>query len=342
MKKYYIVCAALLILTTGCFESKKTNSSEAKVNNNVTSNIEESTETNNYILYLNFGATLKISYQQTCTKKDTVITCKEPIVTNVELINDKAKSLFKDTNFLSGQNDLAAVLNSIYTISESKGSKVSNVSMQSDWSGLSNYLTTSANKNTTYKKVTFAVSNVKSEQINTNINNDLSNEAKAKAEAEAKAKKEAEAKAKAEAEAKKKAEEAAKKKAQEEAKKKAEEEAKKKAEAEKKAVTIYLKDNVKYDFNEAAYQCKKNGCFSNSLINQLKSAKGHYVVKANNNEITIRTITKLSGKYNTSGYRGTDLSSKITSAGGENVGGLGSSEEPLTKTICNQYHLICE
>ena len=350
MKKYYIVCATLLILTTGCFE-KKSSSSKSVESSNLTSNIEEKTETNSYTAYLNFGPTLKLEYQQVCKVKGTEKNCENPTVTSVELVNESSKKVFANVDLLASTKELSAVLNNIYTVAESKGTKVSSVSIQSDWDGLNNYITTSANSNTTYKKVSSTVTKTTKEQIATNITTDLNNEAKAKAEAEAKAKAEAEAKAKAEAEAKakaeaeakKKAEEAAKKKAQEEAKKKAEEEAKRKAEAEKKAQTIYLKDNVKYGFSEESFQNTK--AFSTSLINSLKNTKGYYLanISSDKKTIAVRYITILSGKYNTTTYKGNgNLKSQIIKEGGENIGGLGSVDETLTKAICTQYHLICE
>ena len=356
MKKYYIVCATLLILTTGCFE-KKSSSTKSVDDSNITSNIEEKTETNSYVAYINFGPTLKLSYQQICKVKGTEKNCENPTVISVELVNESAKKVFANVDLLASTKELSAVLNNIYTVSESKGNKVSNVSIQSDWDELSSYITTSTNSNTNYKKVTSTVTKTTKEQITTNINTDLSNEAKAKAEAEAKAKAEAEAKkkAEAEAEAKKKAEAEAKakaeakKKAEAEAKKKAEAEAKAKAEAERKAQTIYLKDKVQY--STTLYMCEcSNGknCLSNSFINSIKSLKGNKITldtSTPNKVIHLAVITGFSGKYNSATYKGSSAISKIKSAGAECDPRGGSQFDPsdlVDKKVCNEFNLICE
>ena len=256
--------------------------------------------------------------------------------------------MFDSNSLLASQKDLASVLNNIYTVAESKGTKVSNVSIQSDWDGLNSYLTKSSNTNTSYKKVNSTVTNVTSTQITSNISTDQASELKAKEEAEAKAKKEAEekakkeaeAKAKAEAEAKKKAEAEAKAKKEAEAKKKAEAEAKAKAEAEKKAATIYLKDNVTYRHGLFHYEFSKS--IPSSLINTLKNAKGYVVVSYTDKTMELKRLFDLSGKYNTTVYKGSSLESKIKAAGGTGDQRGGGGPEPLTKEVCKEFHLICE
>ena len=89
-----------------------------------------------------------------------------------------------------------------------------------------------------------------------------------------------------------------------------------------------------------SYECQ--GCFSTSLINSLKSAKGHSVTEANENRITIKTITKLSGSYDSAKYKGTSKLSEITAAGGSEVGGAGGCDDTLTSAICKEYHLDCQ
>ena len=348
MKKYYIVCATLLILTTGCFETKK---SDTKTNTS-SSDVVEKIETNNYVAYLNFGPSLKLNYERVCNVKGTDSTCSNPTVNSVELVNESAKAVFTNIDLIGTNKELDAVLNNIYTVSESKGTKVDNVVIQSDWDGLNNYIISSSNSNSTYKKVSTTVSKVTKEQITTNISSDLTKEktdaeAKAKAEAEAKAK--AEADAKAEAEAKAKAEAEAKKKAEAEAKKKAEEEAKKKAEAEKKAQTIYLKDKVQISTNLYLCECKDGkNCLSNSFIKSVKGLKGNKVSldKENPNKVLhVAIITGLSGKYNTAIYKGTSALKKIESQGASCDQRGGSIFDPnnlVDKATCKEFNLICE
>ena len=129
----------------------------------------------------------------------------------------------------------------------------------------------------------------------------------------------------------------------EEAERKAQEAAEKKAkeEAEKKAKTIYLGDNVTYNVGGRGYCCE--GCISDSLIKTFKNAKGYKVTHADHDRIDFMYITNLSGKYNESKYKGSGLTSKLTAAGAEECGGLGGGEpEPLTKSICKEYNLLCE
>ena len=78
----------------------------------------------------------------------------------------------------------------------------------------------------------------------------------------------------------------------------------------------------------------------------MKSAKGYKITNANNSVIDLIRITSLSGNYNTPTFKGEDFISKITAQGGDpekcDHGGLGGGPEPLTKEICNKFHLICE
>lgn len=119
------------------------------------------------------------------------------------------------------------------------------------------------------------------------------------------------------------------------------EKAKKEEEARIKAEkTIYLSENVTYSISGRGYCC--DNCFTTSLINTFKNAQGYYVTQSSASRIDYQKISTLSGKYNSSKYFGTDLTSKLTSLGAEECGGLGGGIEPLTKDICNQFHLTCE
>ena len=335
MKKRYLIFIILLVLVAGC--GKKSNTSNTKVETN---NKVEEEKTNNYVAYVKNDATIKLEYSQTCKGDD----CTAPTVTSYTLLNDKAKELFTETELLDDDKDLTSVINKIYTKEESKGIKVDTTEIETDWSGMSDYIKKTSNSNLKYVPT---VKKSSKATIESNISSDVETEnkikedaaAKAKAEAEAKAKAEAEAKAKKAAEAKAKAEAEAKAKKAAEEKAKAEAAAKKAAE-EKAASTIKLSDNVTYTHTMISYEC--DNCFSQTLINTLKSAKGHSVTEATSSRITIKTITKLSGKYDTASYKGNDLTSKITAAGGKEVGGAGGSDEAVTKKICTEYKLVCE
>lgn len=308
----------LLLLTVGCGNKKSSNE--------VVNKKEEVKEvTDNYVAYIKINPSIKLEYSQKCNEVDgKKQDCEAPIVNTITPINDDAKEIFKDVDLLSEDKDLKNVLNKIYTKIEEKGIKVDKVEIESNWDNMNDYLSkessTEETKSTTKYNVT--VNKVEKETIETTITSDEETEKKEKEEATKKA---AELKEKQEAEAKARAE----------AEKKAKEEAAKKA-----ATTIKLSDNVTFCHSMQTFSCKN--CFNNTLINQLKSAKGHSVVKSSASEITIKVITSLSGKYNSSKFFGTSLISKIKSAGGEEIGGAGGCEDKVTKAICNEYHLTCQ
>ena len=108
------------------------------------------------------------------------------------------------------------------------------------------------------------------------------------------------------------------------------------------STVIDLSKNVLYSHNMFTYVCKEPGCFSDSLINSIKNTKGTYVRSASNDEITIAYITRLSDPYNDKKFKGTAPISKIEAAGGEQQGGAGGSDEPLTMEECKQFHLSCK
>ena len=87
------------------------------------------------------------------------------------------------------------------------------------------------------------------------------------------------------------------------------------------------------------YEC--DNCFSNNLINTLKNAEGHPVVSYSSSSITIKRITSLSRSYNSTSFFGTGYLSRITDAGGVEIGGAGGFEDLLTKEECSDYNLIC-
>lgn len=296
------------------------------------------TTTDKYVAYIKINPSLKLNYSQKCVEyTDKTVECEDPVVAEYDLVNDDAKEIYKDVDLLAEGKDLATVIQLICKTAEKKGIDTTSVQIQSDWNNLNTYLTEaetkSAKEEISNEKIetgtaesneattnhAYVVSVENNESINTTIKVDEEEEAKTKAEAEAKAKAEAEAKAKAEAEAKAKAEAAAK---------------------AKEAETINLSNGVTYDHTMLTYECDK--CFSNSLINTFKKAKGYHVVEANSSKITFQKITALSKPYNSTKYFGQGIGSKITAAGGENTGGAGGSGDKLTASVCKQFNLTCK
>lgn len=295
-----------------------------------------STVTEKYMAYIKINPSIKLNYSYTCdVLKDGTRQCSDPIVNDYELVNADAKEIFKDVDLLANTKELSKVIDYICEKVEESGIEVINVDIQSDWDGLNNYLKEENENQSTKEEIvekSYSIEvNVEKEEV---ITNNITTDEKIEEE-----------KIKAEEEAKIKAEEEARIKAEEEAKAKAEAEAKAKAEAEEKArqraaQTIYLNDGVTYCHGMTTYEC--DNCFSTSLINTLKKAKGHSVVEATSSSITIKRMTSLSGKYNSTTYFGTGLLSKITEAGGEEVGGAGGCEDEVTKAVCSEFNLICE
>ena len=328
MKKVIIISLITILpfILAGCGNKKE----EIKI---------VSEKTDKYIAYVKINPSVKLDYSRKCTEySNKSIECDEPLVDEYELINDDAKEIFKDINFLESYKKLYSVITNICTSAKEKGIDVKDVEIKSDWDGINQYLEEKSKETKTNNETNNNQQNTKDENnqteqniveennnFNYNVNvveeeqitNDITTE-------------------KEEEEARKKAEEEAKKKAEEEAKKKAEEEAKKKA-----AVTIKLKDNVTFCHEMRTYTC--DNCFSNSLINTIKKAKGYSVTKSSSSEITYKRITKLTGSYgNNSNYIGSNVTNKITAAGGVEAGGAGGCDDSLTKAICNEYHLTCE
>ena len=353
-KKILIIIIAILLLSGGIgfFIIKEVN--KVKI-------VKKSED--KYVAYVKINPSVKLDYSRKCIEySNKKIECEEPIVYEYELVNEDAKEIFKDVNLLEGSKDLYSVINNIVDNASKKGIEVKDVEIKSDWKEINTYIETKneekikENNETNNQTNNEVNNNENTNKNNTEINNNENNQTNNEQPKEEKTspitinvnvqeeeqitneittEKEEEAKKKAEEEAKKKAEEEARIKAEEEAKKKAEEEAKKKA-----AQTIYLKDNVKYDHNMSTYTC--DNCFSTSLINTIKKAKGYKLIKGSSSEITYAKINKLSGKYNSTTYFGSSLSKKITNAGGIESGGAGGSGDDLTKSVCSEYHLTCE
>ena len=278
-----------------------------------------------YVAYIKINPSIKLDYSRKCIKYNNERTeCEEPVVDNYELVNDDAKDIFENVDLTANSKNLVDVVSLIFEKVKDAGIEIKDVEIQSDWNNIENYLEeASTNNNQTTKtestidlkeiiKEEVTVQIKTEENIQATVENDEQEEIRIKEEeAAAKAKAEAEAKAKAEAEAK-----------------------------AREAQTIYLSDNVTYCHSMQTYEC--DNCFSTSLINTLKNAKGHNVVSSSPSSITIKRITSLSGKYNSTTYFGTGLINKIKELAGDEVGGAGGCEDLLTTTECKEYNLICK
>ena len=287
--------------------------------------LKEETFTEKYVAYVQINPSVKLAYSRSCKKVgDAEPVCEKPLVDSYELVNDDAKEIYKDIDLLAETKDLSKVIELLCDTAKEKGIEVKNVEIKSDWEEFSTYFETARheeikenqnNENTTTtdnNEILFNVNTQTEEQITVQIETDVQEEIKAKEEAEKKAQEEAEAKAKAEAEAK----------------------------AKEEAETIYLADRVTFNHSMRSFCC--DACFSDALINSLKNVKGTVFVSGDSSQITIKTITGLSGKYNTTTFKGTGVTNKITAAGGEECGGAGGSGDPLTTAVCSEYHLKCK
>ena len=325
MNKKVLIIIISLLLVIGCITTFFI------INNNKIKIVNETND--KYVAYVKINPSVKLDYSRKCTEySDKSIKCNEPIVDEYELINEDAKEIFNDVDLLKETKDLYKVIENIVNKVSEKGIEVKDIEIKSDWKEINTYLDekkkedskeVKPNENNKTNNTNKEIKN----EININVNvekvDEIRNDINKKKEEE---------KIKIEEE---------KKKQEEEQKKKDEEEKKKKEEEEKRlASTIYLNDNVKYSETMLTYSCKN--CFSTSLINTFKKAKGYYLVKGDSSEITFHKITKLNGKYNNKTYYGNDITNKILAAGGEKIGEAGSEGESLNSNICKKYNLICQ
>ena len=316
--------ASMMIINGGYKISKKENKKDDK-------KVEITESVNNYVAYIKINPSIKLEYSETC--KDNI--CEKPVVQKYELVNDDAKEIFKDIDLLKDKNNLEDVMSLICETLKQKNISFDTVEVYSDWSNIKTYLDNNKKSDETWN---YNTNVVESNKINETIETKEQEEKKNQEEAIKKVEKE----------------------------KKAQEEKKEKEEASKKQTTtqndtptntqtpsetntrndytIYLSDGVTYGHSGMSYCC--DNCFTNDLINQLKSAKGYKITKADNSVIDLIRITSLSGNYNTPTFKGEDFISKITAQGGDpekcDHGGLGGEPESLTKEVCNDFHLVCE
>ena len=89
-----------------------------------------------YTAYIKINPLIKIDFSQTCT----IDTCEEPIVTNYELVNEDAKSIYKDIKFKENST-LSEALILICETAKNNNIVFENVEVYSEWTNIGNYIT---------------------------------------------------------------------------------------------------------------------------------------------------------------------------------------------------------
>lgn len=268
---------------------------------------KDNTVVNHYVAYVKINPSVKLEYSETCTKNDDgTLTCEKPVVDKYELINEDAKDIFKDVNLLSEGSSLDKVIKKICETAKKNNIDVKTVEVTSDWEKIDDYV---ANNVETTEEVNYTVEVSDTAKIETAITEEIKEEEYNKTTTTTTTKKTTTTTTT------------------------------KKTTTTTKSNGINLSDNVKYSHSMVTYGC--DGCFSDSLIKSLKSTKGVSVVSSSSSEITVKYITKLSDPYNTSKYYSNSIISKISEAGGEEMGGAGGSDDELTKSDCSEFNLTC-
>lgn len=146
-KKVLIGIASVLILAiliVGSIFLFKDNKKDNKENKQET--------TNNYVAYIKINPLIKLEFSQTCINtniNDNVNTnCDNPIVTKYELVNDDAKTIYKDVNLIDITNQLWSVLDLINNTAKEHDINFDTVDIYSDWDKLEQYI--NGKNNTTY------------------------------------------------------------------------------------------------------------------------------------------------------------------------------------------------
>lgn len=106
-----------------------------------------------YVAYVKINPVIKLEFSQTCRNTDegkSVNTdCNDPIVTKYELINEDAKTIYKDVNLIDVTDQLWSVLNLINETAKEHKIDFDTVEIYSNWTKLDNYIENK--KDTTYK-----------------------------------------------------------------------------------------------------------------------------------------------------------------------------------------------
>ena len=303
-----VIIVAILLIGGGVYYYTQHNKSEKPKE-------DSNTIVNKYTAYIKINPSIKLDYSQTCHKQeDDSFKCDEPIVDDYKLINEDAEEIFEDVDLFKGGKTLDKVIETICEKAKENNIEVKDVQITSDWSEINTYMETSTKQeSTTYNyTVNVTTKEVIEETIKTEEKNEEENKTTTTTTTTTSTSKT--------------------------------------TTTSKKTTTtttttstvIDLSKGVLYSHNMFTYVCKEPGCFSDSLISSIKNNKGTYVRSANNDEITIAYITRLSDPYNDKKLKGTAPISKIEAAGGEQQGGAGGSDEPLTMEDCKNFHLSCK
>lgn len=119
----------LAILIVGSIFLLKENKDDTKDN-------KPEETTSNYVAYIKINPLIKLEYSQTCNIKN----CSDPIVTKYELINNDAKSIYKDIDLIGTNHKLYDVLNLISKTAEDNNIEFEKVEIYSNWENLNNYI----------------------------------------------------------------------------------------------------------------------------------------------------------------------------------------------------------
>ena len=126
-----IVIVVLIIIGLVLFKFVLTN----KVKNHNESNEVDTVDTN-YTAYISINPLIKLTFKVSCKNK----VCSEPLVTNYELVNDDAKEIYKDKDFLKTNGELSNVLLLIVQIARESEVSFNTVDIYSDYSIISDYI----------------------------------------------------------------------------------------------------------------------------------------------------------------------------------------------------------
>ena len=267
-----------------------------------------------FITYLEINPSIEFKCSQTCQKDESgKETCADPIVDSYTLVNEDANEIYDDVDLLAGGKKLIDVINLAYETAMENNIDGEKITLTSDWKDLQAYI----DEKTTTVTYTVVVNIKEKDDIIEQIKEDkvIAVEKKEDNKEEKK-------------------EETPKTETPKPV------ESPKEEPVQSNPDVIMLSDNVTYSHTMRTYECV--GCFSDTLINTLRTAKGHYLIEGFSDIVFIKVITGLSGKYNSETYYGHSYLDQVEAAGGEEVGGGGGNGEPLTMEICNQYHLKCE
>lgn len=132
-KNFIIGIAAALIVLVIIGSILLFNKGNKENETSITKNI-----TNNYIAYIKINPVIKLEYSQTCSEDSKQ--CNEPVVSSYVLINEDAKSIYKDTDLIGSDNNLFNVLELIIQTAKDNKLDFNKVQIYSDWNDIKEYI----------------------------------------------------------------------------------------------------------------------------------------------------------------------------------------------------------